>query len=210
MATTAAGIDVATVAAEDLAAAVSVVKVSEGTLKDLEAMGGSTEEVTKAQVALKEAMEDLALKEQAIADAESLEIATREIQDSARDGIEMFERLGTAIRDIPTNVDVDINATVHRRGDGFWNGGDGGYQENQDVPMAEGGLVTGPTRILAGEAGPEMIIPLDRLGEFSRDDSATLEEMRAINRNLERLMATQPSATARAVRDALRGAAVTR
>ena len=29
------------------------------------------------------------------------------------------------------------------------------------VPMAEGGIVTGPTPILAGEAGPEAIIPLD-------------------------------------------------
>jgi len=32
----------------------------------------------------------------------------------------------------------------------------------QPIPMAEGGIVTGPTNILAGEAGPEAIIPLDR------------------------------------------------
>ena len=31
------------------------------------------------------------------------------------------------------------------------------------LPMAEGGLVTGPTRALIGEAGPEMVIPLDRV-----------------------------------------------
>ena len=37
---------------------------------------------------------------------------------------------------------------------------------NFDLPMAaEGGLTTGPT--IAGEAGPEMIIPLDRLAEFN-------------------------------------------
>ena len=30
------------------------------------------------------------------------------------------------------------------------------------VELAEGGLVTGPTRALIGEAGPEMVIPLDR------------------------------------------------
>jgi hypothetical protein len=32
--------------------------------------------------------------------------------------------------------------------------------------MAEGGVVTRATTITAGEAGPEAIIPLDRLGEF--------------------------------------------
>lgn len=31
------------------------------------------------------------------------------------------------------------------------------------IPMAEGGLVTGPTRALIGEAGPELVIPLDRV-----------------------------------------------
>jgi hypothetical protein len=32
------------------------------------------------------------------------------------------------------------------------------------TPMAEGGIVTRPTMGLVGEAGPEAIIPLDRLG----------------------------------------------
>jgi hypothetical protein len=32
--------------------------------------------------------------------------------------------------------------------------------------MADGGVVTKATTITAGEAGPEAIIPLDRLGEF--------------------------------------------
>jgi hypothetical protein len=32
--------------------------------------------------------------------------------------------------------------------------------------MAAGGVVTGPTPVLAGEAGPELIAPLDRLGEI--------------------------------------------
>lgn len=34
---------------------------------------------------------------------------------------------------------------------------------SQPVPMAEGGIVTGPTEILAGEAGPEAIIPLNKM-----------------------------------------------
>jgi hypothetical protein len=36
-----------------------------------------------------------------------------------------------------------------------------------DIPMmAEGGVVTGPTLAMIGEAGTEAVIPLDRLGEF--------------------------------------------
>jgi hypothetical protein len=32
--------------------------------------------------------------------------------------------------------------------------------------MAEGGIVTGPTSIIAGEAGAEAIIPLDRFNDL--------------------------------------------
>ena len=34
------------------------------------------------------------------------------------------------------------------------------------IKFAKGGLVTGPTMGMLGEAGPEMVIPLDRLGDF--------------------------------------------
>jgi hypothetical protein len=34
------------------------------------------------------------------------------------------------------------------------------------TPMAEGGVVMGPTQALVGEAGPEAIIPLDRMGKM--------------------------------------------
>jgi phage-related minor tail protein len=36
--------------------------------------------------------------------------------------------------------------------------------------MAEGGVVTRPTSIIAGEAGAEAIIPLDRLGSMGGGD----------------------------------------
>jgi Ca2+-binding EF-hand superfamily protein len=36
------------------------------------------------------------------------------------------------------------------------------------LPFAEGGIVTGPTQALIGEAGPEAVIPLDELGPTSR------------------------------------------
>lgn len=34
------------------------------------------------------------------------------------------------------------------------------------IPFASGGIVTSPTPALIGEAGPEAIIPLDRLGSM--------------------------------------------
>ena len=38
------------------------------------------------------------------------------------------------------------------------------------IPLAEGGLVTGPTTALIGEAGAEAVIPLDRLKQFMSGD----------------------------------------
>lgn len=36
---------------------------------------------------------------------------------------------------------------------------------NPEMPLAAGGIVTGPTRALVGEAGPEAVIPLDRFDD---------------------------------------------
>jgi hypothetical protein len=36
-----------------------------------------------------------------------------------------------------------------------------------NIPMlADGGIVTGPTLALIGEAGPEAVVPLDRMGSM--------------------------------------------
>ena len=40
--------------------------------------------------------------------------------------------------------------------------------------MAQGGLVMTPTRAIIGEAGPEMVIPLDRLGEFGGGNNVVI------------------------------------
>lgn len=59
---------------------------------------------------------------------------------------EVIGRLGR----IPRTIDVDIN--------GHWN-------QDGDFPrMAAGGVVTRPTMALIGEAGPEAVIPLARMG----------------------------------------------
>jgi hypothetical protein len=42
------------------------------------------------------------------------------------------------------------------------------------LPFADGGLVTGPTLGLIGEAGPEMVIPLDQLSRFGGGSNITV------------------------------------
>jgi hypothetical protein len=55
------------------------------------------------------------------------------------------------------------------------------------IALAEGGLVTGPTNALIGEAGPEVVIPLDRfesmLGE--RGDGRTVNYYAAPNKSFD-------------------------
>jgi hypothetical protein len=44
-------------------------------------------------------------------------------------------------------------------------------QELKGIPaMATGGIVTGPTLALIGEAGPEAVVPLDRMGSMGGGD----------------------------------------
>jgi predicted nucleic acid-binding Zn-ribbon protein len=67
---------------------------------------------------------------------------------------------------------------------------------------AEGGVTRGPT--IAGEAGPEAIIPLDRFDFFTGQDLASRLDL--LNRNFQTFAATQPGLVSRAVRDLVRGA----
>jgi len=55
------------------------------------------------------------------------------------------------------------------------------------VALAEGGLVTGPTRALIGEAGPEMVIPLDRFESMmnSGGDGRTVNYYAAPNKSFD-------------------------
>lgn len=67
--------------------------------------------------------------------------------------------------------------------------GFGGFDIFPDLPMlANGGIVTGPTLAMIGEAGPEAVVPLDRLGGmgggitinigFAKDPVGTAREIR--------------------------------
>ena len=40
--------------------------------------------------------------------------------------------------------------------------------------MADGGIVTGPTTAVIGEAGPEAVIPLNQLGRFGGGANITI------------------------------------
>lgn len=42
------------------------------------------------------------------------------------------------------------------------------------TPLADGGLVTGPTLALVGEAGPELVVPLDRAGAMGNTYNVTV------------------------------------
>lgn len=66
--------------------------------------------------------------------------------------------------------------------------GFGGFDIFPDLPLlAKGGIVTGPTLAMIGEAGPEAVVPLDRLGTgggitinigFAKDPVGTAREIR--------------------------------
>ena len=69
------------------------------------------------------------------------------------------------------------------------------------MPMATGGLVTAPTRALIGEAGPEAVIPLDRLDRMMGVGSGNSTEQ-VINLNFDSInIGAGNAVTATEVRD---------
>lgn len=53
------------------------------------------------------------------------------------------------------------------------------------TPFAEGGLVTGPTAALIGEAGPEVVIPLDRFDSMMNSGQPAVNYYAAPNQSLD-------------------------
>jgi len=72
--------------------------------------------------------------------------------------IKKITELVNALLGIPTDINTNVN--INRTETGGDSGGGGKRNDDGDVPMADGGIVTRPTRILAGEAGAEAVIPL--------------------------------------------------
>ena len=65
------------------------------------------------------------------------------------------------------------------------------------IELAKGGIVTGPTRALIGEAGPEAVIPLD---QYNRGKEGKTK----IEINVTTGVGSDPVATGRAVVDAIK------
>jgi hypothetical protein len=58
--------------------------------------------------------------------------------------------------------------------------------------LAQGGIVTGPTLAMIGEAGPEAVIPLNRMGSMGGGVNITIQtgvgDPVAIGREVKRVM----------------------
>ena len=86
-------------------------------------------------------------------------------------------------KDIPSLNPISIG----RMGDG---GGEGGGAGLAVPAMADGGIVTSPTLALIGEAGPEAVVPLSRMGQVGGmtinvhggDPNAVVDALRAYMR----------------------------
>jgi len=66
---------------------------------------------------------------------------------------------------------IDAGAKIADIGGGVVGGVTGGLKKAGGflgglIPLATGGIVTGPTPALVGEAGPEAVIPLDKIGSL--------------------------------------------
>jgi hypothetical protein len=60
-----------------------------------------------------------------------------------------------------------------------------GLQTPKLTPFAKGGLVTGPTAALIGEAGPEVVIPLDRFDAMMNSGQPAVNYFAAPNQSLD-------------------------
>lgn len=117
-----------------------------------------------------------------------------------------FQDFFDNLRGIPREVNFDINGNVNV------NDPNGTLPAGDPIPMAEGGITTGPTLALIGERGREMVLPLDegfkRFGEsgIGEEMSGVKERLDTLNRNFSAYNAQQPTLIALALRDAMRGA----
>jgi TP901 family phage tail tape measure protein len=132
---------------------------------------------------------------------EAVEDAVRDLTDVLAGMIEQIKGVDGAVRDIPTevNVDVNVNYRENNRPDPIQTsvnvntgspnvpGGPGspggGHRQPGNAPghgFHEGGIVTGPTLGMVGEAGPEAIIPLDRLEARDRDLIAEVRSLKSL------------------------------
>jgi TP901 family phage tail tape measure protein len=132
---------------------------------------------------------------------EAVEDAVRDLTEILQGMIDTIKGVDSAVRDIPTEVNVDVNVNYKENnrpspiqtsvnvntGSPNVPGGPGspggGPRRPGNAPghgFHEGGIVTGPTLGMVGEAGPEAIIPLDRLEARDRDLIAEVRSLKSL------------------------------
>lgn len=111
-------------------------------------------------------------------------------------GVNIVRRIVDGIKSIASTIGSAILDAIPGAGAIRAVGGFVGSAVSKVWPFAEGGVVTQPTLGLVGEAGPEAIIPLDRMAEMrgggqpatvnitvtSADPNAVIEAIRSYNR----------------------------
>lgn len=96
--------------------------------------------------------------------------------------ISIFEAIGNAFK-FPLNMMIDAINYLVRKANSVWalelpgwvpefGGKKIGFQLNEIPKLARGGIVNGPTMAMVGEAGPEMIVPLENTSFVDRLASA--------------------------------------
>lgn len=142
-------------------AATTFKDVGEGLAKGMmAALAAILDPKSKQTKALRSMMDDFAKSLNRVA---TIDVITRRYElgqtppDVPSSGIDWAGQVAAAagMNDSSAISDADFNAAFDRLNEwanGTW------------TPMAAGGIVTGPTPIIAGEAGPEAIIPLSRAG----------------------------------------------
>jgi hypothetical protein len=103
------------------------------------------------------------------------------------------DAFGTAINNIPDEKTITFN--IEQQGGLSLPAGD--FSSDVHIPgMAAGGIVTGPTLAVVGEAGPEAVVPLPDLARLQQNNGITQQDM------LSMLTAQQQMLT-RSFRDSL-------
>lgn len=91
------------------------------------------------------------------------------------DVLKGFDDIRTAILDLlglyaeledATNAAIKAGVETYNNASGS---GYGGADNDPSTPFARGGVATGPTRALIGEAGPEVVLPLSKLPDMFQD-----------------------------------------
>ena len=92
--------------------------------------------------------------------------------------VESFKDMLTVVKAVFNGIATAWNNTVGKLKFTVpgWVPGIGGKGfDMPDIPMlANGGIVTGPTLAMIGEAGPEAVIPLDRMGSMGGGNNVTI------------------------------------